>query len=236
MLSWSTPTAKEKGLGASFAVKETLWTDLIAVGGHVFFAPGGDGEPVIMDPKFSQFWKFTEETSSSIIPREGVRWCFYVLLVDETSIPSVAQQMPKQGVRKQGRTQRAVQRVSRAPQRAPARQRMTKRPGKAKKSKKNMFGNGGELKEASKRTRNPIEKVRRTIVSLGNKLILSPGLDMGEDHDRRQEAKPSGSEALFGDSKHLLIVNLLSGINTTVEEDNEVLSVRQRLDKQHEED
>jgi hypothetical protein len=39
-----------------------------------------------------------------------------------------------------------------------------------------------------------------------------------------------------GNSKHLLIVNLLSGINTTVEEDDEVLSVRQRLDKQPEEE
>lgn len=182
--------------------KETSWTDLIAVGGHLFFAPGGDGEPVIMDPKFSSFWKFPE---------------------DETSMPSVPQQMPRQGIRKQGRTKRATQR-------APARQRMTRRPGKAKKSygknrKANAFGTGGPQKgsdqiqkwqtwkKVSRGSRTPIEKVRRTIVSLGNKLILSPG-----------------------NSKHLLIVNLLSGINTTVEEDDEVLSVRQRLDKQLEEE
>lgn len=183
--------------------KEACWTDLLPVEGHLFFAPGGDGAPVIMDPKFSNFWKFPEEE-------------------EETSMPM--QQMPKQGIRKQGRTKRAAQR-------APARQRMTKRPGKAKKSfkggknRKAKAFNGGvrvplkrslrgdqPWKRASKGGRTPIEKVRRTIVLLGNKLILSPG-----------------------NSKHLLIVNLLSGINTTLEEDNEVLSVRQRLDKQLEE-
>lgn len=31
---------------AYFKVKETSWTDLIAVGGHLFFAPGGTGSDV----------------------------------------------------------------------------------------------------------------------------------------------------------------------------------------------
>lgn len=31
---------------------------------------GGDGEPVIMDPKFSSFWKFPEEPFSEKLLRE----------------------------------------------------------------------------------------------------------------------------------------------------------------------